>query len=71
MCVCHWNNIAIDLAVFLLHQDYGEQYLSQIIRFYMVDPLQLFCLIFVWLSQFYDTEKRVGPTTTADKKVNL
>ena len=53
----HWNNIAIGLAVFLLHQDYGEQYLAQIIRFYKGNPLQLLCKIFVWLFQFYDTEE--------------
>ena len=54
----HWNNIAIEVAVFLLHQDYGEQYLSQIIRFYKGNPLQLLCKIFVWLCQFYDTEEK-------------
>ena len=54
----HWNKIAIEVAVFLLHQDHGEQYLAQIIRFYKGNPLQLLCKIFVWLFQFYDTIQR-------------
>ena len=53
----HWNKIAIEVAVFLLHQDYGEQYLAQIIRFYKGNPLQLLCKIFVWLYKFHDTEE--------------
>ena len=53
----HWNNIATCAAVFLLHQDYGEQYLAQIIRFCKGNPLQLLCKIFVWLYQFHDTEE--------------
>ena len=64
----HWNNIAIEVAVFLLHQDYGEQYLAQIIRFYKENPLLLFCKIFVWLFLILWHSINVGPTTTADRK---
>ena len=53
----HWDNIAIHVAVFLLHQYYGEQYLAQIIRFYKRNPLQLLCKIFVWLFRFHDTDE--------------
>ena len=53
----HWNNIATCVAVFLLHQDYGEQYLAQIIRFYKRNPLQLLCKIFVWLFRLHDTDE--------------
>ena len=53
----NWDNIAIKVAVFLLHQKYGEQYLAQIIRFYEGNPLQLFCKMFVWLFLFLDTQE--------------
>ena len=44
--------------IVLLHQDYGEQYLAQIIRFYKENPLQLLCKIFVSLFQFHDTVEK-------------
>ena len=32
--------------------------MSQIVRFYKGNPLQLICKVFVWLSQFHATEEK-------------